>query len=139
MRSKRAPNLRGPGRMRKTRILIVDDEASIRDALNKWFELCGYEVGLAGDGIEAIERFQDNEYDAVLMDLEMPRMGGIDAIPVLKQIQPHVPIVVLTGFPGNSRGVLECGAAKILQKPIHLRKLELQVRAVLGHTDPANG
>jgi len=116
----------------KLKILIVDDEESIRTALERWFVLRGYGVILAEDGVEAVEKTKHSRFDIVLMDLEMPRMNGRDAIDKIKSFCPDLPIMVFTGFAENSTTVLESGAAKVLTKPIRLRELEAEVLKILG-------
>ncbi|MBI2424728.1 MAG: response regulator [Candidatus Hydrogenedentes bacterium] len=116
----------------KPSILIVDDEANIRSALERWFNIRGFQVEQAQDGQEAVEKCATRQYDVITMDLEMPRMNGIDAIFHIKQSQPNVPIVVLTAYPRDSKQALENGASMVLTKPLRLRDLEAQVRELLG-------
>ncbi|MBI5093138.1 MAG: response regulator [Candidatus Hydrogenedentes bacterium] len=115
----------------KPRILIVDDEENIRKALHRWFEISGFDVDTAEDGVAAVELCAGTQYDVVTMDLEMPRMNGKEAIAAIKLLQPDVPILMLTGYPQNSAEVLNCGALKILTKPFRLQELEQEVRSVL--------
>ncbi len=117
--------------MDKPRILIVDDEPSIRVALDRWFSLRGFDVEQAEDGQDALDKCRNHRYDVITMDLEMPRMGGLDAIVAIKKYLPDVPIVVLTGFMRDTENALSCGAAVVLTKPLRLRVLEAQVRELL--------
>lgn len=121
----------GQGHHVKPRILIVDDEENIRKALHRWFEISGFDVDTAEDGVAAVELCAGTQYDVVTMDLEMPRMNGKEAIAAIKLLQPDVPILMLTGYPQNSAEVLNCGALKILTKPFRLQELEQEVRSVL--------
>jgi DNA-binding response OmpR family regulator len=114
------------------RILVVDDEKNIRNAIGRWFEAKGFDVDLADDGDAAIEKCTENEYDVVTMDLEMPRMSGTAAITAIKRLHPAVPIIVLTGYFNRADEVMTCGASKVLAKPIRLSELEKEVRAVLA-------
>lgn len=117
--------------MDKSRILVVDDEENIRFALKRWFEVCGFEVDLAEDGLSAVQKCAVNNYDIITMDLEMPRMNGAEAITEIKIYHPDVPIIVFTGYCDNSDEAAQCGAAKVLSKPLSLRKLEEEVRRLL--------
>ena len=120
--------------MGKPSILIVDDEANIRGALFRWFEIRGFEVSSAADGIEAVSLCADNHFDVITMDLEMPRMGGIEALTAIRKTHPDVPILVVTGFARDAQQALNAGAAKVLTKPLRLRDLEEEVRGVLAFT-----
>lgn len=122
-------------------MLVVDDEENIRAALQRWFEASGFTVDAAPDGADAVQMCSVTPYDIVTMDLEMPRMDGIDAIAAIRRVRPGVPIVVLTGFLGRAEEALRHGATKILAKPLSLRKLEEEVRAILSEaqSSPASG
>jgi DNA-binding response OmpR family regulator len=113
------------------KILIVDDEDSIRDALARWFTLRGYEVEKAEDGLAAVEKCAVSSFDIITMDLEMPRLSGMEAIERIRKTNPTVPIIVLTGYPNEAEEVLERGAAKVLTKPLRLRDLEEEVSLLL--------
>ena len=116
---------------RKPRILIVDDERSIREALRRWFRIHGFETEEAVDGIEAVEKCAANQYDVITMDLEMPRMGGIEAIEIIRETRPEAPILVLTGYSRVPSSPALKGVAKILAKPIRLTELEREVRKLV--------
>lgn len=118
--------------MGKPQLLIVDDEAPIRSVLSQWFEICGFEVDTAEDGVVALTFCEKRTYNAITMDMEMPRMGGIEAIQAIRQVQATVPILVLTGLPRDADLALAAGASKILMKPFRLKELEEEVRALLG-------
>ncbi len=117
--------------MNTPRILIVDDEASIRLALQRWFNVRGFVADEAASGEEAVVQCAENEYDVITMDLDMPGLGGEEAIAQIKKLHAKVPIVVLTGYPRNAAAALSNGAAKILTKPIRLKDLESEVREVM--------
>mgnify|MGYP005862410277 CR=1 FL=1 len=114
------------------RLLVVDDETNIRIALNAWFTMHGFEVDQASDGLEAVKKCEENEYDVITMDMEMPGMKGADATALIRGIYPEIPIVVLTGFAHHASHALENGASMILTKPIRLKELEQHVRALLA-------
>lgn len=117
--------------MGKPAILIVDDEANIRGALLRWFQIRGFEVFSAADGLEAVELCEVNRFDVITLDLEMPRMGGIEALPRIRESHPDIPILVVTGFARDAQRALNAGAAKVLTKPLRLSDLENEVRSAL--------
>ncbi|MBX3180055.1 MAG: response regulator [Candidatus Hydrogenedentes bacterium] len=123
--------------MGKASILVVDDEAGIRSALVQWFALLGYEVESAADGVEAVELCGVRRFDVITMDLEMPRMGGIEAIRAIRAHHGATPILVVTGMPRRIHEALAAGATKILMKPLHLRELENEVRLALAGGETA--
>lgn len=117
--------------MGKPSILIVDDEAMVLTALERWFRARGFRTQLAYDGVEAVERCRERGYDAVIMDLEMPRMNGVDAIREIKKMHPAMPIVILTGYYQASEDARDCGAERLFHKPVSLRALEEEIRKLL--------
>ena len=120
-------------------MLIVDDEEHIQTVFRRWFESCDFEVDLAGNGKIAVEKCSESDYDVITMDLEMPVMKGPEAIAAIRKIQPDVPIVVITGYHDRVAQARQCGANKVLEKPLSMRLLEKEVRDVLpaDETDPA--
>jgi len=122
--------------MAKIRILIVEDEDCIRTALARWFTIRGFDADQARDGIDALEKCARNTYDIITMDLEMPRMGGVQAIPLIKQKHPETPIIVLTGFTEKPDELDATGVAKVLTKPVPLHEIEQTVRELIGTAVP---
>lgn len=114
--------------MAKTRILVVEDEDCIRSALHRWFTLRGFDADQACDGLDAIEKCEKRQYDVITMDLDMPRMTGTEAIPIVRTILPEAIIIVLTGYVQGGRDAELAGVAEILTKPTPLRELEKVVR-----------
>jgi YesN/AraC family two-component response regulator len=82
----------------KKKILVVDDEEHTRLGYGEILKLADYEVDLAEDGTEGIELFKKNEYDLVISDLRMPKMGGIEFIKSLKNYDPDAKVIVITAF-----------------------------------------
>ncbi len=118
--------------MKTPRILIVDDDRAVREALQVWFSSKGFEADEAIDGLDGLDKARGGRYDAIIMDLEMPRMGGREAIEEIRAILPFIPIVVLTGFSLDSPSTLAAGANRILAKPVRLNNLENEVRALMS-------
>lgn len=121
----------GVGMPTKPRILVVDDEANIRYALDRWFAMSGFDVDTAEDGAVAVEKCRASRYDVITMDLVMPKMDGPSAIGAIRELDPDVPILVLSGFPDRAADAPALGATKILAKPLMLSELEQEVRALL--------
>lgn len=116
----------------RPKLLVVDDEENIRYALNKWFEMSGFDVDTAEDGAVAVEKCKTNRYDIITMDLVMPKMDGNTAIGEIRALNPDVPIVVLSGFSDRPPQVSGSGATRIFAKPMMLSELEQEVRALLA-------
>lgn len=112
-------------------ILIVDDEECIRSAMSTWFRLHGYRVVNAVDGVEAVELCEAQHFDVVTLDLEMPRMDGLEALCLIRRALPETPVLVITGYPRDTDEALARGAVRVLVKPLTMQKLEEHVRGLL--------
>lgn len=110
------------------RVLVVDDEIQVREAVSTWFYQRGFFVRVAENGAIAVELCAVEPFDVVIMDLEMPVMNGVDAIIAIRERTPDVRIVVYCGFSTRIRTVAELHVNRILQKPLGLRELEQAVR-----------
>ena len=115
------------------RILVVDDEPSIRTVLRVMLEKGGYEVLEAEDGANAIEAINTGEnrllVDAVICDLRMPKINGLEAMAYFRCAYPHVPLIVLTGYPDTELAVscLREGVVDYLVKPVDGERLRAAV------------
>ncbi len=116
----------------KPKILVVDDEENIRTAVSRWFDTNGFEVDAAEDGLAALEKCQHADYDMLLMDLEMPRMGGKDALKAIRNKKPSQRFIVVTGFSSEVDDPVMRDASVVLLKPISLALLEKEVRKALS-------
>jgi len=123
-----------PGSYRGTEsILVVDDEEAIRELVREALEDSGYEVSLAGDGKEALERLRerDGDVDLVITDVVMPRLDGRELAGELRERYPRVPFLFISGFvdaAAASPGPLE---GPIVEKPFNLAALQRRVRELL--------
>ena len=82
----------------KGRILVVDDELVVRDSLGKWFTSEGYTARPAGGAREALEIIQQAEFDIALLDIKMPGMDGMELQARLKEADPDLTIIIMTGY-----------------------------------------
>ncbi len=126
------------GPVRKTRILIVEDEPAMVAGLRDNFEYEGYEVISAADGAEGLDRALSDNPDLVVLDVMMPRMSGLDVCKQLKAKRPSVPIIMLTARGQEIDKVvgLELGADDYVTKPFSIRELMARVKAVLRRVSP---
>jgi two-component system response regulator MprA len=115
------------------RIMVVDDDRSVRESLRRSLEFNGYEVAVANDGVEALARINQIGPDAMIVDVMMPRLDGIETTRALRAAGNDVPILVLTARDAVSDRVdgLDAGADDYLAKPFALEELLARVRAML--------
>ncbi|WP_049576988.1 response regulator transcription factor [Nonomuraea sp. SBT364] len=115
------------------RLLVVDDEPALREALQSSLEFEGYRVVTADDGQAALEELARRPYDAVLLDVMMPRLDGLTACRRLRGTGNHVPVLMLTARDavGDRVSGLDAGADDYLVKPFELDELLARVRALL--------
>jgi two-component system, NtrC family, response regulator AtoC len=104
------------------KVLVVDDEESIRELLQESLSLWGYAVSTACDGVEALGLIRSHLFDAALLDIRMPRMDGLELLREIRRRNVAIPVVVMTGVPSVSTAVeaLQQGAYDYLQKPLVL-------------------
>jgi two-component system, OmpR family, response regulator MprA len=122
------------------KILVVDDERAVRESLRRALELQGYEVELASDGAEALERLNGNgQPDAVVLDILMPGIDGLEVCRQLRLRGNSVPVLMLTARDavGDRVAGLDAGADDYLVKPFALEELLARVRALLRRSSPA--
>jgi DNA-binding NtrC family response regulator len=102
----------------KQRVLIIDDDASVRESLGKVLNGAGYEVTTAADGEEAVARFVPGQIDLVLLDLNLPFRSGWDVFERLTTQHPTMPLIIITGMPNQYPTALAAGAGALMEKPI---------------------
>jgi two-component system response regulator MprA len=118
------------------RVLVVDDDQAVRESLRRSLAFNGYEVELAGDGFEALDAIRASRPDAVVLDLMMPRLDGLETCRRLRSAGEDLPVLMLTARDAVSDRVagLEVGADDYLPKPFALEELLARLRALLRRT-----
>jgi excisionase family DNA binding protein len=129
-----APAARPANSATRPRILVVDDEASIRDLLSKTLALAEYDVDVAPDGRSALERLRMYPYDLLIADLKMPGMDGLTVIREAKRYKADLPVIVITGFSTESSAIeaLNLGVAGYLTKPFRVPQVLAAAAKALG-------
>ncbi len=123
---------------RKGKILIVDDEKIVRESLFHWFEDDNYEVDTAEDGETALQKYEKDKYDLLLVDMKMPGMSGLDLLSKIKEIDKDALIILITAFASVPTAItaLKNGAFDYVTKPVdpdelaHLVNKALEQRAL---------
>jgi CheY-like chemotaxis protein len=120
------------------RILVAEDNKSIQDVVSKILKFMGFEVALAGNGIEALSVFLDSSFDLVLTDLQMPNMDGWSLASRIKERSPNTPVVLMTGADRETvlKKVERGPVDSVIFKPFRLEDLQ---RTVQGELAPREG
>ncbi len=129
-----APAARPANSTTRPRILVVDDEASIRDLLSKTLALAEYDVDVAPDGRSALERMRLYPYDLLIADLKMPGMDGLTVIREAKRYKADLPVIIITGFSTESSAIeaVNLGVAGYLTKPFRVPQVLAAAAKALG-------
>ena len=116
------------------KILIVDDNDQMCSLLADILELFDYQTLQARDGEEALRRLQEDKFDLVITDLRMPKMSGTELLKLIKEDQPHLPVVVVSGFtPGNTQNLIIGEQADgFLNKPFTVEQIEKMLKDLLS-------
>ena len=127
-----APNR--PAVSSRPRILVVDDESSIRDLLAKTLALAEYDVDTAPDGRAALERLRMYSYDLLIADLKMPGIDGLTVIREAKRFKADLPVIIITGFSTESSAIeaVNLGVAGYLTKPFRVPQVLAAAAKALG-------
>ena len=122
----------------RPRVLVVEDEESFVDALSVGLDREGFDVSVARDGQEAVQKFNDDGADVILLDLMLPKLSGLDVCRIIRSTS-DVPIIVVSAKSEEVDAVvmLELGADDYVTKPYRLRELIARIRAVLRRRDHA--
>jgi DNA-binding response OmpR family regulator len=128
---------KGGGKMKGKKILLVEDEKHLAKGLSFNLKKEGYKVTLAEDGVAAIDCMGKDEFDMMILDLMLPKMGGMEVIKKVRETNIRFPILMLTAKSTDEDRTLglEAGADDYLTKPFHLPELLLRVKAILRRKD----
>ena len=121
-------------------ILIIDDEKAIRKTLSEILSFEGYKIEEASDGEEGLNKFRQKTYDAVLCDIKMPKIDGLDFLQKAVEVNPDVPIIMISGH-GNIETAVEAvkkGAYDFIQKPPDLNRLLITIRNAMERNTLVN-
>lgn len=142
LESQRPRNLRpAPGAARsqpastaRPRVLVVDDEASIRDLLAKTLALAEYDVDLAPDGRNALERLRIIPFDLLITDLKMPGVDGLTVIREARRLKPDIPVIIITGYSTEASAIeaVNLGVSGYLTKPFRVPRVLAAAAKALG-------
>ena len=125
------------------RVLVVDDEPLVRQVVRLTLEKAGYDVLEAENGEKAIEAINENEnplvLDVVICDIRMPKINGVEAIEYFQRQYPHVPLIVLTGYPDTKMAVsfMRHGVVDYLVKPVNAERLRIAVKEAMDQRNLA--
>jgi DNA-binding NtrC family response regulator len=114
-------------------ILVVDDERNIRNNLGMVLEAEGYKVNTASNGDDALLRVKEGRYDIVFVDIQMPKMDGLELLGYLRGLRPKMPVVMLTAYGTVSRAVeaMKLGAVDFLEKPFDPKTIQVLCQEIL--------
>ena len=123
-----------PGPPKRPRVLVVDDEASIRDLLTKTLALAEYDVDTSPDGRAAVGRLRVQTYDLLITDLKMPGMDGLTLIREARRLAPALPVVIITAYSTEASAIdaIELGVQGYLTKPFRIAKILGTAAKALG-------
>jgi len=109
----------------KTRILIVDDNIGLDKTMSFVLQRKGYDVTCAANGMEALEKSRNTQFDMIFMDIQMPVMNGVETLKRIREIQPNAAVVMMTAYAVEDlvKEALEAGAYAILYKPVDVDEL----------------
>ena len=124
--------------MEDTKILLVEDEKKIADSLHKGLTENNFSVQLAYDGLQGKEMFEQNDFDLVILDINLPLLNGYELCKKIRNRKPNIPVVMLTALSAIEDKIegFDAGADDYMIKPFNLDELLARVRALLRRTQP---
>lgn len=110
---------------KRLKVLVVDDNIDLCRNIADILELKGYEVACVYDGTQAIDEYLKRSFDMVIMDVKMPGINGLEALKVLKQINPYVIVILITAFADDMlfKEDIESSSYTVFRKPVDVDKL----------------
>lgn len=118
--------------MVKSRILIIEDDESIRQVLKEYLEQLDYQVITAADGLEGLDLIKQENYDLIVSDIRLPYVSGIGLIKVAREINPKIPIISVTAFGKHPEETAKEEETVVLSKPFQLEELSQKVNELLS-------
>jgi excisionase family DNA binding protein len=133
-----SPSARARTASERPRILVVDDESSIRDLLSKTLALEDYDVDTASDGRSALERLRAYPYDLLIADLKMPGLDGLSVIREAKRLKSDLPVVIITGYSSETAAIeaVNLGVSGYLTKPFRVSQVLAVAAKAMGEPAP---
>lgn len=124
-----------------TRILITDDEAKIRELIAKYAKHEGFQTDEAVNGMDAVEKCEQNRYDLVIMDIMMPELDGFSAVKEIKKTQPDLPFIMLSALGEEYDRIhgFDIGVDDYVVKPFSSKELMMRIHAILKRTQKLAG
>jgi DNA-binding NtrC family response regulator len=124
----------------KHAILIADDDELTRNLMVKFLSKMDYTYVTANDGIDALEKLKVNRFDAVVTDIKMPNMDGIDLAMAISMVKPGLPVMIATGFGEeySVRSAISVGALEFIQKPFSFFEFSIRLRKMIENAELLN-
>ncbi len=121
--------------MEDIRILVVDDEAVVRESLTAWLRENGFSAYPVEDGPMALERVKAEDWDILMVDLIMPGMNGMEVLEEVKRLKPEIAVLIITAYPSIDTAVkaMKVGAYDYIVKPFNPEEVGLAVRKIIDY------
>lgn len=118
-------------------ILIVDDEREFLELMNNRLQKRGFTVDVSSDGEQALRLVETEDFDAIVLDVKMPGMDGIEVLRRIKQVRPELPVLLLTGHASveSAMAGVETGAVDYLLKPVPINDLIMRLRDIASRKE----
>jgi DNA-binding NtrC family response regulator len=114
-------------------ILIIDDEAGMRDMVSRLFADAGYDTATAPDGAAGLATAKSGEFDLVVLDMSLPKMSGLEVLAGIKEVKPDLPVIMVTAYGSTQTAIeaLRLGAYDYITKPFDLDELQMTAERAL--------
>jgi CheY-like chemotaxis protein len=122
--------------LRKTTILLIEDDSDVLNTVVKQLDYFGYEVITATDGLDGMKKLDAGGYDLVITDIVMPYISGVGVVTALKEKKPHIPVIAITGYGKEPEAAaMEKNADIVLAKPIRMADLKRHIDELIASRD----
>lgn len=117
------------------KVLLIDDEQDFLDVMTQRMETRGLDVSVSSSAQQALEKIGKETFDAIILDLLMPEMDGIEALKAIRKIQPDAQVILLTGHATVQKGIeaMKLGAMDFFEKPVDLESLTEKIKEAHAH------